>query len=105
MSSNEFIALIRCAPETDEATRLRRWLKRQDSAGSLFFQASGVEHAALTAPFGQLDTGQFSLRVCEGSWRRRFEHDPPEPFSIGSLIELFSKIDDGLRLECFGADA
>ncbi|MEM7053191.1 MAG: hypothetical protein AAF446_01455 [Pseudomonadota bacterium] len=105
MSTTECIALIRCAPGSAESDRLNAWLEHnQGRPGLLFFQADGVEHAASAMTLSGVDSGHFRMAVCEGSWKRRFDHKPPTAFAVGSLVDLLARLDgDGVELECFSA--
>ena len=105
--TSEWLVLIRCAPTGAEAVRFQRWIQaHRNEGGLLFFQAEGVEHANAEYATEHLMNTHFRRVVCQGSWQRRFEQSPPEPFVEGSLIEFFSALEQpGLQLECFGVGA
>ena len=107
MPSSDWLILVRCAPDDPESTRFQHWLQaRQDRGGVLFFQAEGVEHAKSEQTRQLLLNQSFRMLVCQGSWQRRYEEPPPEPFVEGSLVEFFSALESpGRQLECFGVTA
>lgn len=103
------ILLIRALPGT-EASRLGQaqaedW-RDNGSRLLVFFHGAGVEHAAGEGP--SADWRRLAgwhgvvLAVCSGSWSRRHDEPPPEPFVLSSLVSFWNHAIDAREVACFG---
>lgn len=102
------ILLIRARPGSDASClgqrRAEAW--RDENARLLvFFHGDGVEHAngePSTAWRRLAGWHGVSLAVCSGSWQRRHDEPPPEPFVLSSLVEFWNLVSDAREVSCFG---
>ncbi len=102
---NSPVALVRAAPGTGESNRFLRWLEsrhQQPGAGLVFFQGDAVHHALVSLKPDALPS-RWRYLVCSGSWQRRCDHAPVEPFEIGSLMTFFDTLCERPgEFACFG---
>lgn len=103
------ILLIRARPGS-EASSLgqARALDWRDDGHHLlvFFHGEGVEHAADGGPSAEwrrlAGWHGVVLAVCSGSWSRRHDHSPPDPFVLSSLVGFWNHAVDAREVACFG---
>ncbi|RFF27640.1 MULTISPECIES: hypothetical protein [unclassified Wenzhouxiangella] len=102
------ILLVRARPGSDASLRGQRRVEawRNEKARMLvFFHGEGVEHAdgePSTAWRRLAGWHGVSLAVCSGSWIRRHDQPPPEPFVLSSLVEFWNVAIDAREVACFG---
>lgn len=104
------ILLIRAAPGGDSSRRgedcAQQWAEAGDGRVLVFFHGEGVAHAAgePSAAWRRLAVWHgVGLAVCSGSWSRRFEEPPSEPFELSSLARFWDQALDARDVRCFGA--
>jgi hypothetical protein len=85
--------------------RAEQW--RELGSGLLvFFHGQGVDHAAqseASARWRRLGGWHgVVLAVCTGSWSRRYQSPPAEPFLLSSLTGFWNHAIEADRVECYG---
>lgn len=83
-------------------------LRRHGDRVLVFFHGDGVEHAASDgagAEWRRL-AGWLGARleVCSGSWRRRYEVSPAEPFMLSTLVSFWHHALEASEVLSFGDD-
>ena len=103
------ILLIRAQPGS-EASRLGQaraegWREEGDRL-LVFFHGDGVEHAADGEPSAEwrrlAGWHGVVLAVCSGSWARRHEQAPVDPFMISSLVGFWNHALEAREVACYG---
>lgn len=102
------ILLIRARPGSEAARLAREKAEAWEDDGQVFvfFHGDGVEHAdgdPSTAWRRLAGWHGVRLAVCSGSWSRRYEQPPSEPFALSSLVEFWNLAIDAHEVACFGA--
>jgi len=104
------ILLIRAAPGADSSRRgeacARQWAEEKAGAVWVFFHGEGVAHAAgePSAAWRRLAGWHgVGLAVCSGSWSRRYDAAPSEPFERSSLARFWDRALSADEVCCFGA--
>jgi len=105
------ILLIRARPGSKASrlgeARAEDW--REHGRGLMvFFHGAGVEHAADSrsgARWRRLAGWHgVVLAVCSGSWARRHDQSPPDPFELYGLVGFWNHVIDADGVECFGVE-
>jgi hypothetical protein len=106
------ILLVRARPGSygsrQALARAESGLHRHGARVLVFFHGAGVDHAAddgTGAEWRRL-AGWLGARleVCSGSWRRRHEGAPTEPFMLSSLVSFWHQALDAPQVLSFGDD-
>jgi len=102
----EYIALVRQPPESIPSGSLIARLEPpvgRATASLVFAHGDGVAHFARARDeWAGLAAHGAELVACATSWRRRRDRPPPGQFESGSLMRLFTALDDAPGVECFG---
>lgn len=73
-----------------------------DPAGEVvaFFHGQGVEHACghAAAAWLPLSACGLQLEVCSAAWQRRHDDELQSPFTLSTLVQLWSRIARGYRV-------
>lgn len=104
------ILLIRALPGSESSRlgllRAEAW-REEGSRLLVFFHGCGVEHAAQGEPSAAwrrlAGWHGVVLAVCSGSWARRHEQPPGDPFAISSLVAFWNHAIEASEVECYGA--
>lgn len=115
---NEFIQyhrilVVRARPGSESSLQARRRAEAwsdHDARLLVFFHGEGVEHAAAEEPSAEWRrlAGWHGavLAVCSGSWSRRHDDSPADPFVLSSLVNFWNHALEAREVTCFGvADA
>jgi hypothetical protein len=105
------ILLIRAAPGGESSRRgeacARAWAEAGTGGVLVFFHGEGVAHAAgePSAAWRRLAGWHgVALAVCSGSWSRRYDEAPSEPFELSSLARFWDQALSATDVRCFGAE-
>ncbi|MEE4305032.1 MAG: hypothetical protein V2J19_12870 [Wenzhouxiangella sp.] len=115
---NEFIQyhrilMVRAAPGSESSLQALRRAETWRGEGDrllVFFHGEGVEHAAAEEPSAEwrrlASWHGVVLAVCSGSWSRRHEEPPADPFMLSSLVGFWNHALEAREVTCYGvADA
>lgn len=104
------IVLVRARPGTTASRRAvdraEGWLDAGARRLLAFFHGAGVAHADSDAPSAHwrrlADWHGIDLAVCSGSWARRYDAGPGEPFSTSSLVVFWHHAIEAEEVASFG---
>jgi hypothetical protein len=103
------ILLVRARPGSEPGQLARQQAEDWRDAGNrllVFFHGEGVDHAAdePSADWRRLAGWHgVVLAVCSGSWARRHQQPPPDPFVLSSLVGFWNHAVEAREVVCIGA--